>query len=301
LWADYIIERFWKDNKFLKHTFDDSQYVYQGKYVIIPQPGSKPTVVKNRESLPATITRRNDSTVMYALDQFTTDPVAIMNADKYEISYDKIDSVIGDHIGELVEVAADDMIASNWLPSLPQANIVLTSGDSGGVILSGATGAKKKFTLASVIALKYKMDEHNVPKNDRFLLLSSAHEYELLADLSANSQRDFTSGQDIANGILGRYYGFTIMSRSNVARMSGTEGSSIAVKACGSLNAAGDRDCSIAWQKNALTHALGAVEFFENLQEPTVYGDVYSASLHSGGRRRRADNLGVYAIVQANA
>jgi hypothetical protein len=50
-WANYIIERFWKDNPFLKAAYDDSQYVVAGRIVHIPQPGSKPAVVKNRSSV----------------------------------------------------------------------------------------------------------------------------------------------------------------------------------------------------------------------------------------------------------
>src|SRR6266542_6269123 len=47
-WANYIIERFWKDNQFLRFAYDDSDKVLAGRIVHIPQPGSKPVVVKNR-------------------------------------------------------------------------------------------------------------------------------------------------------------------------------------------------------------------------------------------------------------
>src|SRR5690606_14612303 len=31
IWANYIIDRFWKDNQFLKRTYSDNDYVLAGK------------------------------------------------------------------------------------------------------------------------------------------------------------------------------------------------------------------------------------------------------------------------------
>ena len=69
-------------------------FVLAGKVVHIPNAGNKPGVQKNRSSLPATITQRTDIDITFPLDEFTSDPVKITNAEKYELSYDKRESVI---------------------------------------------------------------------------------------------------------------------------------------------------------------------------------------------------------------
>jgi hypothetical protein len=43
---------------------------------------------------------------------------------------------------------------------------------------------------------------------------------------------------------------------------------------------------------------MGTTDFFENKQDATFYGDVYSSGQRCGGRKRREDGKGVIAIVQ---
>ena len=48
-----------------------------------------------------------------------------------------------------------------------------------------------------------------------------------------------------------------------------------------------------------MIRALGQNDFFENLNDPLYYGDVYSTLVRAGGRVRRNDGYGVAALVQA--
>jgi hypothetical protein len=57
----------------------------------------------------------------------------------------------------------------------------------------------------------------------------------------------------------------------------------------------------MCWQKDSVARALGEKKFFEKKDDPEYYGDVYSAMIRAGGRRRRADDAGVVAIVQDTA
>jgi hypothetical protein len=45
--------------------------------------------------------------------------------------------------------------------------------------------------------------------------------------------------------------------------------------------------------------AIGTVNFFERIADPTYYGDIYSYLLRAGGRIRRNDSKGVAVIVQS--
>jgi hypothetical protein len=123
---------------------------------------------------------------------------------------------------------------------------------------------------------------------------------QLLADLSITEKRDFSASIDPANGIVGRLYGFNIIERSEVA-VAAENGGIVTIKPYGSAVEDGDHDVSFFWQKDCITRALGEVKFFENPDRAEYFGDVYSALLRFGGRRRRADNLGVIAVVQDNA
>lgn len=299
IWANYIIERLWKDNQFLRFAFSDDDKVLAGKIVHIPQPGAKPTVRKNRNTFPATAVRRTDTDIIYPLDEYTTDPTHIQDAEKVELSYDKINSVYGDHAGQLAEDVAGDIIYK-WLVDIPQSNIVLTTGPATSDILDGATGLRKVFIHDNLRTAKKRMDKQNVPKTERYALLSADMSEQLLTSLSNTQYRDFSQYVNAKEGIIGRLYGFDIMDRSFVSAAT-PSGQDLVINPADALIEANTRDASFCWQKDAVARALGECKFFENPDRAEYFGDVYSALLRAGGRRRRADNLGVVAIVQDNA
>lgn len=297
IWANYIIERLWKDNQFLKYMFSDDDKVLAGKIVHIPQPGQKPKVVKNRNVFPATAIRRTDTDIIYALDEYTTDPTHIQDAEKVELSYDKIDSVYGDHAAQLIEDVAGDAIV-RYLMGIPQASIIKTTGAStSDEIPDGATGSRKVLTVADFKKAQTKMNKQNILKTDRYALLTANHLSQLQDDLSITEKRDFSQYQDVENGVVGRLYGFNIMDRSDVAIAQFVNDEGL-IKPYGAEGEEDDCEVSFFWQKNAVARALGEVKFFENPDRAEYYGDVYSALLRFGGRRRREDNFGVIALVQ---
>lgn len=294
IWVRYIINRLWKDNQFLKQAFSDDQYVIGGKVVHIPNPGSKPTIVKNRNTFPATAVQRADTDITYALDRYTSDPTHIEAADMQEITYDKIESVFGDHAGELTETVANDMIIK-WLTGIAGANIARTTGADTAVKVTGQVGTRKATTVADIKKVQTIMNLQNVPKMDRFFMLESNMLDEFTNDLSINQSREFSEYYDAKEGRVGRLFGFDFYERSTVAIAT----AALAIEALGASVDATDHVVSMAWQKNSIARALGEKKFFENKNDPQYYGDIYSALLRAGGRRRRADDLGVVALIQA--
>jgi hypothetical protein len=289
VWARYIIERFWKDNAFLRNAYDDSQYVQQGRIIHIPQPGAKPAVVKNRNTYPATAVRRTDTDIVYALDEYTTDPTHIPNIDAIHLSYSKQDSVLGDHMSTLNELVADDMIIK-WAGN---STVRKTTGAAVGPV-TGQTGNRKGFSHQDLKKLMILMNSNNVPKNDRFVLIDD-NMFEFFYDsLSETNARDFSRYADAENGVIGKLHGFKIMTRSSVVALTSAD----AVKALGSALAATDHLASIAWQKNSVAFALGDTKLFQDMNNPLYFGDIHSALVMAGGRVRRADGLGVYLIAQ---
>jgi hypothetical protein len=290
IWARYIIERFWKDNEFLKFAFNDDQYVLAGSVVHIPQPGAKPVVVKNRSVYPATAVRRTDTDITYVLDEYTTDPTHIPDVDKVELSYDKMDSVLGDHMDTLSETIADDILIK-WSPAA--ANFVRTTGAATGPV-GDQTGNRKLFTEKDLQAAALKMNLQGAPKKDRYALIEDNMFDQFYNSLGTTTSKDFSRVVDAENGVIGQLHGFKIMTRASVLAYA----SNNTVKALGAAGAAGDNLASICWQKNAVARAIGTTKVFQDLNNPLYYGDIHSALTRMGGRKRRTNAEGVIAIVQ---
>ncbi|MBN1340739.1 MAG: hypothetical protein JXA03_15525 [Bacteroidales bacterium] len=293
IWQNWIAENLFKDNEFLNNAVNADQYVLAGKVVHIPQAGASPGVERNRATIPATVIQRTDVDITYSLDEFTTDPVYIPHADTVELSYDKISSIMADIMGTLREKVAEWMLY-HWGPA---TNILRTSSDNIATHLSGATGNRKKLIPADIKAVQLAMNKQNVPKENRFAILSSDLLNQLTDSLTATQYRDFSAVYDMSKGIVGQLYGFKIMERSTV--LSYTNDSTPVKKAVGAAGAAADNDAGLFWHQQAVERALGDILMFENRGDATYYGDIYSALLRMGGRIRRSDEKGIYALVQA--
>ena len=249
--------------------------------------------LKNRSSFPAAAVRRTDTDITYVLDEYTTDPAHIQDAEKVELSYDKIASVFGDHAGQLVETVADDMIIK-WLTGIGAGSIVRTTGAAAAAKVAGQTTTRKVFTHTDLKSAKLKLDLQNMPALDRYALLEANAADELFDSLSSTQYRDFSQYADAKTGIVGKLFGFDIMVRSTVAIASSAD----AINPLGASVLATDNVASLVWQKSAITRALGEKKFFEDKNNPLYFGDIYSSLLRMGGRRRRADDAGVIAIIQ---
>jgi hypothetical protein len=295
-WRPYIIARFFKDNGFMKNTFDDSDSVLNGRIVHIPQIGSKPAVQLNRTVFPATATRRADTDVTYALGEYTTDPTHIPNIDSINISYNKQDSVLGDHMAVLTEAVADNMLIK-WAGD---AALVKTTGANSTATpttvspVGGQTGTRLAFTSRDLQGLMIRMNTDNVPKQDRFILIDDNMFDAFYGSIGDTNAKDFSRYADAENGVIGKLHGFSIITRSSVIAATNAN----AIKALGSVLGATDSLCSIAWQKNSIAHAIGSTMMFQRTNDPLYYGDVYSTLVMAGGRVRRADAKGVYVIAQ---
>ncbi|WAC40577.1 phage capsid protein [Pedobacter sp. SL55] len=292
-WVDYIIKRFWKDNAFLKTWFSDVKSVLAGRVVHIPTPGAKPTTVKNRSTFPATAVRRTDTDITYTLDEYSTDPTHIHNLDKIELSYDKMDDEYGEHVAAVNETSADDLlikvcgtVASNMIAYTTGADIEASA--------PSATGNRKAVTTKDFSKMQKKFNKLNVPKSERYALLSSDMYQQLVDSLSETQSRDFSRAVDETKGIVGELYGFKIIERSSVAVATVTTN---AIKALGAVGAAADNEVALFYHKNGLAFAMGEVKVFDNTDDPTYYGDVMSTALRSGGRVKNTNSVAL--LIQA--
>jgi len=294
IWEDHIEGNLFKNNEFLLASTDAGQYVLQGKVVHIPQAGATPSVTRNRSSLPATVLQRTDMDITYTLDQYTTDPILIPEAETYELSYSKRESVLGEHESSLRESVAENILV-DWSPSVA-GNIIRTTGTSIPSYVAGTTGNRKKFGTQDLKNAQLILNRQNVPLEGRYALISADMFQQLTDDMSLTQYRDFSANYDVKDGVLGRLFGFNIMMRSSVVTY--TNDSTPVVNPYGTAAAVTDNDAALCWQMSSVERALGEVRFFERVGDPTYYGDVYSVSLRMGARIRRQDGKGIVAIVQ---
>ncbi|MEQ8547630.1 MAG: hypothetical protein RIC03_06955 [Cyclobacteriaceae bacterium] len=307
-WQNHIEEEIFADNSFLRFSKSADDAVLNNRAVHIPQSGGSGNVVKNRTALPANIRKRTDTDVIYLLDEFTTDPVLIPNADTKELSYDKMNSVLGEDMDNLKEVIAESTL-DKWVSSgvygsyvatgLPSAHIFQVSGTNGvlNAEAASATGNRKIATLKDLQRLQAYFRTINRWKEGKmYIMLPPTMLTELFpADsvITATYMQNVTENERRL-GIMFKAQGFNIMSRSSVLRTQ-SDGT---LRVQGEAGAAGDHAAALAWYSESVEFAMGGVEAFENLGDPTMYGDVYSFLARTGGRAVREDYKGIAVLRQ---
>lgn len=293
VWEKYIIEKLRKVNDFLRFSDDDSSSVLGGAVVYIPQAGADPAVEKNVNTYPGVAVQRTDSDVNYVLDAYRTVPSHVAWAEIQTISYEKIDSVVKGHTNVLAEAYGDDMLIK-WSPSVA-GKIISTTGDDLASLSGNQTGTRKGFDEKDLRRVMNMMNVDKVPQKGRICLID-ANMYGYFYDsLSAQQFNAFNQFADNANGIVGRLHGFDIMMRSTVVEY--PNGSATA-NAFAATELATDNLASLCWHPDMVTRAIGQIKPFQDKDNPLYYGDLWSMIMRAGGRKKRADNVGVYAIVQ---
>jgi hypothetical protein len=300
VWENMIAENLFKDYAWVKRAKDRSGFVLNNAVVHIPQAGAKPSASKNREVFPLPIVKRNDSDVTYPIDEISTEATYIPDADKIELSYDKISSVIRDHFGVLSETTARDIL-DRWYPSAA-SKIVRTTGVDTAVYLTGQTGNRNKYMVADVATAKTQLIlDTKRETGNRVLIMTEGAYNQLKSDPVVTDKDTMDSvGAVWSNGDLTKIHGFDIIRTDVTGRYDNT---ATPVKRTFQdmvdLDfAATDNDVMLLVDLNFVHFALGEIKFFENLNDAQYQGDIYSALVRVGGRLERNDQVGVIAIIQ---
>lgn len=292
IWLSTIVEGLFADNSMISKAFNADEFVNMGKTVHIPNAGAASGVEKNRTVFPAVVTTRTDNDLTFNLDEFTTNPIRIPNADTVELSYSKRDSVIRTDRAKLIQDITEDILFK-WSPLA--ANSIETTGAAVLAHTASATGNRKAFTKEDVLTVATLFNSQDVPMVGRYLGVDAVMYAQLINSLTANEAVGFHAVVDIKNGVLGNLHGFNIMMRSRVARYTGAG----LAKAWPTAGSATDCAAALAWYENSVCRALGEVDMFETEKSPLYYGDVYSFLERAGGRPMRTGVEGLLAIRQA--
>ena len=303
IWERDIEEAIFKDNTFIAFAFRADEFV-NGRAVHIPQSGGAGGVSKNRAFVSggASVRKRTDTDVLYLIDEFTTDPVVITNADTVELSYDKRQSVLGEDLNNLTQNIAEEMLY-NWLhdqnagTALPAGSIIKTTGPIVKATAPGATGYRFAASIDDLQAAQTFLINQNrwfegqmaslMPANMR------AQTFPAGSLIAATYAQNLTEDER-RQGVVGVSQGFNIMTRSTVVIV-GADGT---IKAPGAAAEATDCQATLCWYKLAVETAKGDVKMFDQYGNPVYYGDVFSFLARMGGRPRRAGYEGIVLLVQ---
>lgn len=295
VWHNAIVGNLFADNSFLSKAFNADDYV-NDKKVHIPNAGAPSKVQKNRGVVPAAVNKRTDRDVEYEMDEYTTDPIYIPNAEEVELSYSKRESVIHTDRSAIHDSVADGILFK-WSPKA--AFVIRTTGSAVDAHLKGATGSRKGCTVKDFENAMSRMNAANISQEGRYALLDAQMYSQLLNDMTKHESIAFHALADVKNGVVGKLMTFNVMLRSK--SLAYTSALAAIERESDHEFDATDNAGALLWQEGCVCRSLGLVKMFGKEDDPTYYGSIYSFLLRAGGTIMRYDGAGVIALVQDEA
>lgn len=295
VWVADIQETLFYENEFIRLAVDHSSYV-TNKTVHVPQSGGKPNVEKNRVANVATIQRRTDTELTYDLDNYTTDPFLVKNVEDLQISYDKRQSVLGQHIATLRDVVATETL-QKWAVNASTTHVVRTSGEPTAMLPnSTATGTRRLLTPEDIAKAAALMDIDKVPTEGRFLVIPTAMFYGLFTQKELVDNQARVGKDMLEKGVLAKLFNFNIITRGSVVKYTNAAANNL--RDAGVADAATDCAGAIAFSRYAVSQALGEIMVYMNEGDAQSYGDIMSAEVNHAAHYLRTNNFGLVSIAQ---
>lgn len=310
LWQNVIVEELFPENSFIKHSVDASEYVVQGSAVYIPQSAGAGTVYENPQSFPLKVEGRADSVIGYELNLFATAPRRVANMEQYEISYDKMASIMREDLS-LLNQKVYGRIMYNWVSTpafntlaasvLPVAKRFSVSGENGvgNADAPGATGNRKMSSIKDMQYMKVRFQQENAWVDGHMYAMLSPN---MLAEIApADSVVTATYMQSVTEeerraGVYMKIQGWKILERSSVLATSADKS---VIRDPNEVRQTTDQGASLFWNDMVVERAVGSVHPFEQKGVPMYLGDIFNMEVKFGGRCRRADYKGIAILCQA--
>lgn len=258
--------------------------------VYIPQAGTPGTILKD-PARPLIVSERSDGVLSYDLNEWVIPPSLVTFANRNNLSYDKLASLLQDATWGLNERIVRELCI-NWYTD---QNKVVTTGDNYPRHAPGADTAAvyKGLTLADINRAGATLDSMKYPSGDRYLIVDNIMFMQLVDTLGVQSARDAAIINQ-STLTMPPISGFNIVRVSAVASAA-TGG---AVRAFGHAGATTDKAIALAVHKSAISYAVGNVEINLDMNNAIYVGDIISGAIYAGGKYRRTDYKGVVPIIQ---
>lgn len=295
VWIADIQENLFFENEFLNLAQDHSAYI-SNKTVHIPQAGGNPVVVKNRTEDVADIKRRTDTELTYSMDNYTTDPFLVKNVEELQISYQKRQSILGQHVATLGDTIAVETL-HKWAVDGSTSHVIRSTGTNDAMLPnSAATGKRLRLTIEDLARAAAIMDLNKVPKQGRFAVIPTPMFYGLFSDKELVNQRALIGEDMIKMGVVGQLFGFNLITRGEVVRYTNAAANNL--RTIGAADAATDCAGAVCFSRFMVTQALGEIKVYHNEGEARSYGDIMSAEVNHGASVMRSANVGRVSIAQ---
>lgn len=226
----------------------DNSSIVDNDVIHLVDVGVDPDVLINNTTYPIPEQALDDEDIPVSLDKFQTKVTPVTDDELYAVSYDKISRVKESHGNAIADAkfrkAAHALCATENTAKTP---VLKTTG--------AADGGRKKMTADDVLRMKAAMDKLKVPAQGRRLVLCSDHVNDLLG-----SSQTFKEQYNInrADGTVGKLYGFEVYEFDGNPLYT-TAGKK---KVVGSTAAAGEYECSFAFQTDRVFKATGSTKMY---------------------------------------
>lgn len=279
---------------------NDSSYV-KYKTVHLPQSGSRPSVQKDRATLPALVGQRTDTELTYSLSEYSTDPILInQNDDVQYLSYEKRMDVMGDHIKTLSDAITNHSLYA-WSSSLAAQQVRTTGATTGDLVHSTAAGTRKLCTQLDIQNARKILDAQNLGAGRIFMIVPSAMFWNDLMSISTLTKYLEFGKAVLPTGELPQVLGMNILVRSSVQVYDNT-GTPVrkTLSADGTIASAGagDNNSILVVHENYVRKAMGEIKIYEESNSPIYYGDLMAAQVFHGASKSRTNGEGIVNIIQ---
>lgn len=286
VWIDQILEGFYPDDSFLQKAVDYSQFVENNR-LHIPSAGIDPEVLINNTTYPIAVVGRADQDNEIPLDKFETENTLVRRPEAIEYSYDKLESVVGQHRATLRKCAAS-RAAHAYAPELDSVNtpLITTTGT--------AANGRKRLCFGDILTLKERFDDAEIPLSDRYIVLHPKH----VSDLLLEDIKLFKDLTDIKDGEPFRFagFGFYSFSQMPVYRMDGSNLKKVPYSAAKEET---DMFASIAFYAKEVMKADGDIYMYSTVDDPLERATIVGFDKRFVALPMRGKGIG--AIVSENA
>lgn len=285
IWEKQIAEQFIPSNDFLKDGLDYSMFTTH-EAINVPVSGGLPEAQFN-PTLPMTVDITTDSNNSVVMHDLATPPTRITFPEKVELSYDKVEAVIGSH-RKAINSAIGKRTLFEIAPS-SDATLLPVIAATG----TATSGNPKPVTKEDIAKLAEIFDQNDFPEG-RTLVLTPFQFWALVnSDEALHNQYAQSGKQGEITGELLYYYGFKIRKRTGTPNFT----DALSKQSYGASNS-NSRQAAIAYVDKAWFFGYTNPQMIA-VKTPEYLGDVFNFYARFGAGRMAPRCVG--AIVSVNA
>lgn len=307
-WDTVIAQNLFKGYDWITRAKNRTGNVMSGaggaRVVHIPQAGSVPNVVRNRQNYPIPMVKRSDLDLTYVMDELSSDTTVVFDAEKWELSYSKIPDILKVHINQLNFRAAQNALyrwAGKNVNETALSKIVVTTGSTfnSATYYTGLTGNRKLPLVADIASAKTQLindTKKEANPGKRALIMDEVLYNLLLADTTFASDVAYKKiGAEFNNGDLVKLMGFDIIRTDALGKVTAANVAKDTLDPT-VVVATDDNPFMLLVDFDFVHYAKSDAKMFYEADRVDYQGDVMNALTIMGASRERKDDAGVVMI-----